>query len=105
MTFDLHNHFINAAKVTDLQQRINHIHFYVYKLPETHYRMLEMIIRHLRRVADHSPENLMTVGNLGVCFGPSLLRPKEETMAAIMDIKFCNVVVEMLIANCHQVKA
>lgn len=41
----------------------------------------------------------MTVGNLGVCFGPTLLRPKEETMAAIMDIKFCNVVVEVLIAN------
>lgn len=41
----------------------------------------------------------MTVGNLAVCFGPTLLRPKEETMAAIMDIKFCNVVVEVLIAN------
>lgn len=51
------------------------------------------------RVADRSSENLMTVGNLGVCFGPTLLRPKEETMAAIMDIKFCNVVVEVLIAN------
>ena len=45
----------------------------------------------------------MTVGNLGVCFGPTLLRPKEETMAAIMDIKFCNVVVEVLIANYEQV--
>lgn len=45
----------------------------------------------------------MTVGNLGVCFGPTLLRPKEETMAAIMDIKFCNVVVEVLIAHCEQV--
>ncbi|KAK6018949.1 SH3 domain protein, partial [Ostertagia ostertagi] len=45
----------------------------------------------------------MTVGNLGVCFGPTLLRPKEETMAAIMDIKFCNVVVEVLIAHCEQI--
>lgn len=41
----------------------------------------------------------MTVGNLGVCFGPTLLRPKEETNAAILDIKFCNVIVEVLIAN------
>lgn len=55
------------------------------------------------RVADLSNENRMTVGNLGVCFGPTLLRPKEETMAAIMDIKFCNVVVEVLITNCVQV--
>uniref|UniRef100_A0A914E7L2 Rho GTPase-activating protein 26 n=1 Tax=Acrobeloides nanus TaxID=290746 RepID=A0A914E7L2_9BILA len=103
MTFDLHSHFINAAKMDDAHQRVSHIHYYVYKLPEAHRRMLEMIIRHLRLVADNSTENLMTVGNLGVCFGPTLLRPKEETMAAIMDIKFFNVVVEVLIANCHQI--
>lgn len=126
MTFDLHHHFINAAKMGDIVQRVNHIHYYVYKLPEVHRQMLELIIRHLRRfviirflqtdglfyasndnfcrVADLSNENRMTVGNLGVCFGPTLLRPKEETMAAIMDIKFCNVVVEVLITNCAQVK-
>jgi len=46
----------------------------------------------------------MTVSNLGVCFGPTLLRPEEETMAAIMDIKFCNVVVEIMIENYEQVQ-
>lgn len=45
----------------------------------------------------------MTVSNLGVCFGPTLLRPEEETVAAIMDIKFCNVVVEILIDNYDRV--
>ena len=44
--------------------------------------------------------NLMTAANLGVVFGPTLLRPKEETVASIMDIKFCNEVVENLIENC-----
>lgn len=99
MTFDLHNQFINAAKM-DSAMRVSHIHYYVHQLPKIHIDMLRIIIEHLRRVADRSNENLMTVGNLGVCFGPTLLRPKEETMAAIMDIKFCNVVVEVLIANC-----
>ena len=42
----------------------------------------------------------MTASNLGVCFGPTLLRPKEETVASIMDIKFSNQVVEILIENC-----
>ena len=41
----------------------------------------------------------MTVANIGVCFGPTLMRPEEETMASIMDIKFCNLVVEILIEN------
>ncbi|KAG8128667.1 putative Rho GTPase-activating protein, partial [Naja naja] len=41
----------------------------------------------------------MTVANLGVVFGPTLMRPQEETVAAIMDIKFQNIVVEILIEN------
>lgn len=41
----------------------------------------------------------MTVSNIAVCFGPTLMRPERETVAAIMDIKFCNVVVEILIQN------
>lgn len=45
----------------------------------------------------------MTVANLGVVFGPTLLRPQEETVAAIMDIKFQNIVVEILIENHEKV--
>lgn len=41
----------------------------------------------------------MTVSNLSVCLGPTLLRPEEETVASIMDLKFYNVVVEILIEN------
>ncbi|KAK6742410.1 hypothetical protein RB195_009965 [Necator americanus] len=103
MTFEQHSLFINAAKMDDRRTRVDHIHYYVHKLPASHKSMLEIVIRHLRKVADRCSENLMTVGNLGVCFGPTLLRPKEETMAAIMDIKFCNVVVEVLIAHCEHI--
>jgi hypothetical protein len=42
----------------------------------------------------------MTAANIGVCFGPTLLRPREETVATIMDIKFCNEVIQILIENC-----
>ena len=45
----------------------------------------------------------MTVSNLGVCFGPTLLRPEEETVAAIMDIKFGNIVLEILIEQYDKV--
>lgn len=46
----------------------------------------------------------MTVANLGVVFGPTLLRPQEETVAAIMDIKFQNIVVEILIEHHEKVR-
>jgi Rho GTPase-activating protein 26 len=40
---------------------------------------------------------MMTGSNVGVCFGPTLLWPKDETVAAFLDIKFTSVVVEIFI--------
>lgn len=45
----------------------------------------------------------MNVSNLGVCFGPTLLRPEEETVASILDLKFYNIVVEILIDNYERI--
>lgn len=45
----------------------------------------------------------MTSSNLGVCFGPTLLRTSEESVAAILDIKFVNVIAELLIDNYERV--
>ena len=70
------------------------------RMPLANREMLKVLIRHLNKVAAKHEINLMTAANLGVVFGPTLLRPKEETVASIMDIKFCNEVVEILIDNC-----
>lgn len=55
------------------------------------------------RVSLHSQQNLMTVSNLGVIFGPTLMRAQEETVAAMMNIKFQNIVVEILIEHYEKV--
>ncbi|XP_069680472.1 rho GTPase-activating protein Graf isoform X5 [Periplaneta americana] len=103
MTFRYHNGFIAAAKQETRALRVNDVHTLVHRLPQQNRDMLDIIIKHLQNVAAKSDKNLMTVSNLGVCFGPTLLRPEEETVAAIMDIKFCNVVVEILIENYEKI--
>ncbi|CAL1533520.1 unnamed protein product [Lymnaea stagnalis] len=103
MTFHLHDNFIKAAKQESKTLRILDVHRYVHQLPKANFEMLDLLIGHLKRVASECETNKMTVANLGVCFGPSLMRPEEESMAAIMDIKFCNIVVEILINNYDQI--
>uniref|UniRef100_A0A673WXC5 Rho GTPase activating protein 42 n=1 Tax=Salmo trutta TaxID=8032 RepID=A0A673WXC5_SALTR len=75
------------------------VHALVHKLPERNKEMMELLIKHLVTVSTHSQFNLMTVSNLGVIFGPTLMRSQEETVAAMMNIKFQNIVVEILIEN------
>uniref|UniRef100_A0A667XXJ0 Rho GTPase activating protein 26 n=1 Tax=Myripristis murdjan TaxID=586833 RepID=A0A667XXJ0_9TELE len=86
------------------EARVTEIHAIVHRLPEKNRQMLELLTKHLANVASHHQQNLMTVANLGVVFGPTLLRPQEETVAAIMDIKFQNIVVEILIENHERVR-
>uniref|UniRef100_A0A8B9KH62 Rho GTPase-activating protein 26 n=1 Tax=Astyanax mexicanus TaxID=7994 RepID=A0A8B9KH62_ASTMX len=99
MTYQYQRSFIKAAKLDNPEARVAEIHSIVHRLPEKNKQMLELLMKHLANVASHHQQNLMTVANLGVVFGPTLLRPQEETVAAIMDIKFQNIVVEILIEN------
>lgn len=99
MTYELHGDFIIPAKSGSPESRVSAIHFLVHKLPEKNKEMLDILVKHLTNVSNHSKQNLMTVANLGVVFGPTLMRPQEETVAAIMDLKFQNIVVEILIEN------
>lgn len=103
MTFRLHKDFIMAAKSDDQNYRVCAVHALVHKLPERNREMLELLIKHLVTVSTHSQSNLMTVSNLGVVFGPTLMRSQEETVAAMMNIKFQNIVVEILIENCSKI--
>ncbi|AWO99961.1 putative rho GTPase-activating protein 26 [Scophthalmus maximus] len=99
MTYQYQRSFIKAAKLDNPEARVTEIHALVHRLPEKNRQMLELMMKHLANVASHHHQNLMTVANLGVVFGPTLLRPQEETVAAIMDIKFQNIVVEILIEH------
>ncbi|CAH1159775.1 unnamed protein product [Phaedon cochleariae] len=101
MTYRYHNGFIASVKSESKQTRIHDVHILLYRLPKTNFEVLKILIKHLTNVVSKCDKNLMTVSNLGVCFGPTLLRPEEETVASILDLKFYNIVVEILIDN-HQ---
>ncbi|XP_048345589.1 rho GTPase-activating protein 26 isoform X3 [Sphaerodactylus townsendi] len=103
MMYQFQRSFIKAAKLENQESRISEVHSLVHRLPEKNRHMLHLLMNHLANVAKNHEQNLMTVANLGVVFGPTLMRPQEETVAAIMDIKFQNIVIEILIENHEKV--
>ena len=47
----------------------------------------------------------MQASNLAVIFGPTLMRPERETVATLINIKYQNIVVEVMIENMNAVSA
>uniref|UniRef100_A0A8B9HE94 Rho GTPase activating protein 45a n=1 Tax=Astyanax mexicanus TaxID=7994 RepID=A0A8B9HE94_ASTMX len=70
-------------------------------LPSTNIGTLKCIIRHLRRVAQLEQDNKMSPSNLGIVFGPTLMRPRPTgatvSLSSLVDYPHQARIVEALI--------
>ncbi|GAA5966130.1 hypothetical protein JCM3765_005540 [Sporobolomyces pararoseus] len=73
-THDLHEEFVAAAELQDSESRLQSLSKALQKLPPTHFQTARVLFQHLHRIQLESQENKMTSANLGVVFGPTVLR-------------------------------
>ncbi|KAF1385900.1 hypothetical protein PFLUV_G00112580 [Perca fluviatilis] len=71
------------------------------ELPKANVATLRYIIRHLRRIAELEEDNKMSPSNLGIVFGPSLMRPRPTgatiSLSSLVDYPHQARIVESLI--------
>ncbi|QRW21348.1 Rho-type GTPase-activating protein 4 [Rhizoctonia solani] len=77
LTFALHEQFVEAAGIRDTAAKHEALVSLVRQLPPEHYHTLRYLMLHLSRVKDCSDENLMSARNIGVVFGPTLMRSSD----------------------------
>uniref|UniRef100_A0A8C3TQ00 Rho GTPase-activating protein 29 n=1 Tax=Catharus ustulatus TaxID=91951 RepID=A0A8C3TQ00_CATUS len=71
------------------------------QLPGPNYNTLQYLIGHLHRVTEQCDENKMSASNLGIIFGPTLIRPRQTdatvSLSSLVDYPYQARVVELLI--------
>ncbi|XP_053867318.1 rho GTPase-activating protein 33 isoform X2 [Malaclemys terrapin pileata] len=103
LTYQLYHKFAEAVAVPGEEERLVRVHDVIQQLPPPHYRTLEFLLRHLARVATHSPETSMHVKNLAIVWAPNLLRSLEleavglSGAEAFHEVRVQSVVVEFLL--------
>ncbi|XP_060940980.1 rho GTPase-activating protein 29-like [Limanda limanda] len=77
------------------------------QLPAANYRTLRFLIAHLSRVNEQAEENKMTASNLGIIFGPTLVKPRqtdaEVSLSSLVDYPYQALMVELLVRHFHTV--
>lgn len=72
-------------------------------LPAENLATLQYLLRHLRRIVEVEQDNKMTPGNLGIVFGPTLLRPRPTeatiSLSSLVDYPHQARVIETLIIH------
>uniref|UniRef100_A0A673CI91 Rho GTPase-activating protein 29 n=1 Tax=Sphaeramia orbicularis TaxID=375764 RepID=A0A673CI91_9TELE len=117
--FRYYNDFIGLAKESqsviveelEVSVELNRVLFKIKDLlrhlPPTHYKTLQFLIEHLHRVSEQAEENKMTASNLGIIFGPTLIKPRqadaEVSLSSLVDYPYQALIVELLIRHYQMV--
>ncbi|KAM4597977.1 GEM-interacting protein isoform 2-T2 [Polymixia lowei] len=116
LTYELYNDFIAMGKAIQrlgereptaemtgtMKDIIHNLRELLEKLPFYCYNTLRHMMAHLLRVSENYEENKMSPGNLGIVFGPTLLRPMvsaDMSMVALIETSYQALLVEFLITH------
>ncbi|XP_063741360.1 rho GTPase-activating protein 29-like isoform X2 [Eleginops maclovinus] len=77
------------------------------QLPTANYRTLRFLVAHLHKVTEQAEENKMTASNLGIIYGPTLIKPRqtdaEVSLSSLVDYPYQALMVELLVRHFHTV--
>ncbi|XP_061543759.1 rho GTPase-activating protein 15 isoform X2 [Phycodurus eques] len=88
---------VDTVKMSDYADKVERLTSVVHSLPQPNHDTLQFICRHLKRVLEHSDANRMTTQNIGIVFGPTLLRPEVDNGNMAVNMVFQNQAVELIL--------
>ncbi|XP_069318745.1 beta-chimaerin isoform X8 [Eulemur rufifrons] len=87
-------------EISNADERLEAVHEVLLLLPPAHYETLRYLMIHLKKVTMNEKDNLMNAENLGIVFGPTLMRPPEDsTLTTLHDMRYQKLIVQILIEN------
>ncbi|KAM4748596.1 GEM-interacting protein-like [Rhinophrynus dorsalis] len=100
--------FLDDKKETEIahQDPIQNMKDILCRLPDSNYNTLRHLTAHLYRVSNRYEENKMNPNNLGIIFGPTLIRPlsgQDMSMNCLIDTGHQARAVEFLINNYEKI--
>uniref|UniRef100_A0A8C6N113 Chimerin 2 n=1 Tax=Mus spicilegus TaxID=10103 RepID=A0A8C6N113_MUSSI len=100
MVVDICIREIEAREISNADERLEAVHEVLMLLPPAHYETLRYLMIHLKKVTMNEKDNLMNAENLGIVFGPTLMRPPEDsTLTTLHDMRYQKLIVQILIEN------
>uniref|UniRef100_A0A8C1VYD0 Rho GTPase activating protein 9 n=1 Tax=Cyprinus carpio TaxID=7962 RepID=A0A8C1VYD0_CYPCA len=94
---------VETVKTSEYLDKVDRLKLLVLSMPPPNHHTLRHMIRHLRRVMERSDSNRMTTQNIGIVFGPTLMRPENESGNMAINMVYQNQAVELLLSEYQQI--
>ncbi|KAK7086061.1 Unconventional myosin-IXb [Halocaridina rubra] len=99
LTYDCYDPLLNATELQDLDDQVQTTYNIIKGLPKLNFDLLERLIFHMVRVAQHEEHNRMSSNALAIVFAPCILRSQrsQTVQDSLNDISKQTSVVEVII--------
>ncbi|XP_014353853.1 rho GTPase-activating protein 15 isoform X2 [Latimeria chalumnae] len=101
--YDFFEQFVEAVKIPDYSKKQACMKHLVQSLPRPNHDTMSYIFRHLKKVMEHSEQNRMTTQNIGIVFGPTLMRPEKDFGNIAVNMIYQNQVVELILMEYEEI--
>lgn len=98
LTNNQYQSFVQAAKYEDPILRRDALHQDINSLPDPNYATLRVLVLHLHRVSTNSDINKMTMQNLAIVFGPTVMGGGN-----VNDARWHTKVMETILHHTHDI--
>ncbi|XP_075683598.1 rho GTPase-activating protein 12 isoform X4 [Rhinoderma darwinii] len=100
-TYNHFNDFVNAIK-QEPKLRVQAVRDLIKQLPKPNQDTMQALFKHLKHVVETGEKNRMTFQSLAIVFGPTLLKPEQETGNIAIHTVYQNQIVELILLeyNC-----
>uniref|UniRef100_A0A8C8H8C9 Rho GTPase activating protein 9 n=1 Tax=Oncorhynchus tshawytscha TaxID=74940 RepID=A0A8C8H8C9_ONCTS len=83
---------------TDIVETImDRLKWLVLSMPPPNHDTMRFMFSHLKRVMEHAKSNRMSTQNIGIVFGPTLMRPERDNANMAINMVYQNQAVELIL--------
>ncbi|XP_051270257.1 rho GTPase-activating protein 15 isoform X4 [Dicentrarchus labrax] len=97
--FGFFTDIVETVKMSDYMDKVDRLKCLVLNMPPPNHDTLQFMCRHLRRVLEYSDTNRMTTQNIGIVFGPTLMRPERDNGNMAVNMVYQNQAVELILSE------
>ncbi|KAI4871655.1 hypothetical protein NFI96_019897 [Prochilodus magdalenae] len=94
---------VETVKMSDYLDKVDRMKLLVISMPPPNHDTMRHMFRHLKRVMEHSDINRMTTQNIGIVFGPTLMRPQSDCGNMAVNMIYQNQAVELILSEYDQI--
>lgn len=97
--YEHYDDFIQVAQISSDDLRLLALKELIHRLKSNNFSTLKFLLQHLYKVSQHSSSNKMTIRNLAIVFGPTVLQTKIPSPNMLADMQHQCLIVEIMISN------